>query len=115
MDIGSLPKYKDTAFCDILHPETGEYQFGIEVYGPTSDFFRRAHRDVARKYIEDDPIAESRDLIAMCTCGFKDLTTGEDAYECTYENALKLYTDYPYVLLQVDIFLAGKKSFLESA
>lgn len=120
MDISDFPVVKETSEVLIRNPVTQEYMFTVEIYGPDTDFYRRAQIEIVRsssgkKATHEDLLQGSARMMAKITKSWSDLTMGDNDFECTEENAFKIYSDFKYIADQVELFLGDRLNFLELA
>lgn len=102
----------------------------IKVLGPDSGKYRTLSRAQIRKRLakraageteitEADMDETDRDAIEMmagCTVGWKNvLDKAGKPIPCTVENAIKLYTYYPVLREQVDLFISERSNFLQAS
>lgn len=105
----------------------------ITLYGRDSEAYRATQREHNRKRVAKmqrnqraayialaEVEAEAREIVAACTAAWRDasedgspnaLTFDGVAYPCNKENAVKVYTDYPWIYEQVDAFLSDRANF----
>lgn len=114
-DLLTADEHKKGAEVQIISPKTGEpTDFYITVMGPDTKEFRRAKSAAIRQSIKDDGdnYEESAlDVILSVTIGWRGLTREGKSVDFTKEDCKRLYENSPFVLDQVDLFLADRKNF----
>lgn len=108
---------------EIMHPATGKKTDAIiEVYGIETKEYRSAHTDfviasmTSRSIDDKDKKTEAIEkaaviFIAKITKSWDGLTNGGKEYECTFDNAVKLYTDARYIFEQIDKHMNNRGNF----
>lgn len=97
-------------------------QVFISVLGPDSTKYRAMTRDQVRKRIQaastGAPIPEDEDdatlaILVACTTGWTGINTPKgEPIPATPENFAALYTRYPVIRDQVDLFMAQRQNFI---
>ncbi len=104
-------------------------QVRVKLLGPDSDKYRGMFRKQMRTRIERnapggkekaaevDEFVEGEkdalDVMVACTVGWENVhAVGGDAVPCSPENVRALYTAYPVIRDQVDMFIAQRGNFL---
>lgn len=102
----------------------------IKVLGPDSGKYRTLSRAQIRKRLAkraagqtevtdadmDENDHDAMEILAGCTVGWAGvLDKAGAAIPCTFENAMKLYENYPVVREQVDFFLSERSNFLRAS
>lgn len=101
------------------HPVTGDPLEGvaIRVLGADSSAYRRAVKRIAerrhgkKRVSLDDMERQASELMAAVTVSWRNIEVDGEAIDCTEENAIRLYTDYPWIREQVDRFIADRANF----
>lgn len=93
----------------------------ITIQGEDSKAYRKAKKRQMREFIEakrkdieiEDVDTDKMDceLLADCTVSWKGITMNGKEYECTPENALKLYSDAPDIVDQLLRFIEDRGNF----
>lgn len=118
------------AKCEIFHPVT-EQSFDPPIYitvaGIDSETYQKAQRDVANKRLKkaagrgrirltttaEEIEADQVELLARCTLGWENIDWEGKPYQCTLENARRLYLKAPWLREQVDLFIGDRANFLK--
>lgn len=96
----------------------------ITLLGKDSDTFikaenaatnRRLAQGARLKLTAESLKAEAISTLARCTVGWDGVGIEEDETPFSYENAVRLYTAFPFVFEQVDQFIAERANFLPSS
>lgn len=58
--------------------------------------------------------ADSVRLLAKATTAWDGIGIGEDVTPFSYDNAVKLYTEFPFIKEQVDSFVTERSNFLKN-
>jgi len=106
---------------NILSPVTGdETDVFIKVQGADSKVWRAHKRKQTMQMIsaradgkEDDLDYEAMDIEALAdvTLEWRGITVDGDEYECTQENARKLYENSPSIVAQLLVFISDRENF----
>ncbi|MFN3858110.1 MAG: hypothetical protein ACK4RV_10190 [Caulobacter sp.] len=59
--------------------------------------------------------AEGVRLLAKCTVAWAGIKVRGEFLDCTYENALKLYTEFAFIREQVDAFIGDRSNFTKAS
>lgn len=113
------------ADCVLRHPVTGdELDATIRVVGMDSETYRKARRKMVDAMVKDqrgrrpksvtDEEAEQRraEAVAAITVSWSGLQWEGKPLDCTFENAVMVYTKRPWVLEQVEGFAEDRANFL---
>lgn len=73
---------------------------------------RTLHKRKGRQLSSAELRGESIELYADCTAGWKNIELEKAPFEHNKENAVKLYTDYPWIFEQVEEFVEDRANFL---
>jgi len=117
------------AWLILRHPNTDEKLVGengpwrIQLLGNDSKKFKRAisfEHEQAAKSRKKVMSLEKRDesginALAAITLEFENIVMGEEIVSFSRENAIMLYTRFPWIKEQVDEFTAERSNFLKSA
>jgi hypothetical protein len=99
----------------------------IKLLGPDSMVYRKANRDMVRKRVRanavgetetsfDDEDAENISLLARLTVGWSGVNDPKgDPIPFSYDAAVQLYTRYPVIRDQVDLFVANRGNFISAS
>lgn len=116
-------------WMDVYHPITDEKMvdangpWRIQVLGGDSKEFKRAisfEHEKAAKSRKQVMSLEKRDqgginALSAITVGWENIRMGGELVPFSRENAIELYTKYPWLKEQVDAFTAERSNFLKSA
>lgn len=112
---------------DILKDKDGK-PVTLKLLGPDSDKYRALTRaqvrkrfqrasspDVARDtYVEDE--ADALEIMVACTVGWSGiLTTKGEPIPCTPDTVRALYTNFPAIRDQADVFMASRANFTKAS
>lgn len=133
-DIASIKKPDETADMTLLNPYEevptplmldDDTPMTITVYGHDSAHYRQAQRDIKNKALADaqkkkkvdattiEKIEESAlNLVSKCIKSWN-IRLGDEQPDCTPENIVKIFTEYPWMKDQVDIFMHDRANFLK--
>lgn len=114
-------KAEEGAELSLLHPVTGE-ELGVHIRlaGRDSSAYIKAQRSLlekrANKYRRKGPSPEdlekdSRELAARVTLGWSGVVVEGESLPCTRENALALYTRFPWIREQADAFVHDRENY----
>lgn len=112
----------------LRHPITNEPlvdedgPVSITLRGADSDLYRAGQQGLLESLVEGltsdrgKPKAVARstriELMADCTVGWSNIIVGGERVTFSRDNAVKLYTDYPWVLDQVQAFVNDRQNYL---
>lgn len=119
-------KAEEGAELEVLDPVTGEtVGVFITLAGADSSVHRKATAMIAKRRMNGakgfrsksfDPEkfeAESIEVLAACTLGWKGVVVDGAALPCGRDNAIKLYTRFPWLREQVDQFVSDRTEYLQ--
>lgn len=116
-DLLTADDHKKGAEVQIISPRTSEpTDFYIRVMGPDTKEFRRAKSAAIRKSIKSDDgdyDDSALEVILAVTVGWRGIERDGKAVDFTREDCERLYQNSPYILDQVDLFLADRKNFIK--
>lgn len=113
----------------LKHPTTGEplaqengEPITITLAGADSDRFRSAQRANADRRIKNarrnsssaDIEADGLELLASATLGWSGIKVDGEALDANKANVKKVYTRFPWIREQVDVFIGDRANFLPS-
>ena len=119
------------ATLHLEHPTTGELLFAddekkkpmtIKLVGTDSQIYndilqRRARKQVNKRRPDKIDVAEARrkgtELLARCTLSWNNILNGGKNTKHSYEAAVKLYEEFPWIREQVDRFVGDRSNFLQ--
>ncbi len=104
---------------ELIDPKTGKKAgVTIEVIGSDSKVYRKAKNDSLRrmsKAIKDgkeiDNDVESVKLYAPCVTGWSGFTWGGESFEYSKDNAVKLLTQFGWIIDQVSVAVEKRSNF----
>ena len=111
------------ADCEILHPVTEEkLDMVITLVGSESKTFKKASRAAQQKHVKkgkrritiDEMEEDGIVILARCTMGWRGVVIEGKQIECNFENAKMLYTRFPFIKKQVDVFVGDLENFTKS-
>lgn len=106
----------------ISGPDGKSLGFSIRVAGPDSDLQRQAEEDIVNERIErqDGSSMKAADLaearlraLARVTLGWGEFRRGGAVYPYSYENAVKLYRDLPFIRDQINAKAGSRAAFMK--
>ena len=114
------------ADLEVLDPVTGEaVGVTITLAGADSTIHRKATATIAKRRMSNakgfrnralDPEkfeAESIEVLAACTLGWKGVVVDGAPLPCGRDNAVMLYTRFPWLREQVDQFISDRSAYLQ--
>lgn len=116
-------KTEEPTGMTLYNMEGEETDAVIFVMSPDSDLFIKTTQEMVKSLNKTRGGKQSVDLfaalesqaqlLAKITTGWDNLSFGDDEkpYEYSYENAVALYTDYPFVREQVNEFAGERANF----
>ena len=93
-------------------PDGKETDVYITLIGMDSDAWVEIMREIellALKKEDDLPLCE---IMAKCSKGWRGLTNNGEEIPFTYESAVDLYRNAPYIAKQADLHVANRRNFL---
>lgn len=130
-DLAAIDTVKDAnqgADVELYHPTNGQdLGITVSVLGKDSDKFRQVQAAQGRKRtaklqktgfragmspaeIEQEGI----ELLASCTTGWKGMVMNGQEVPFSHENAVAIYTKYPWIKEQVDTAIADRSLFTKA-
>lgn len=119
-------KAEEGAELEVLDPVTSE---AVGVYitlaGADSVVHRKAVANISKRRFNNqkgfrnkgfDPEkmeAESIEILAVCTLSWKGVTVDGDPLPCSRDNAIKMYTRFPWLREQVEQFIGDRSAYLQ--
>lgn len=119
-------KAEEGAELEVLDPVTSE---AVGVYitlaGADSVVHRKAVANISKRRFNNqkgfrnkgfDPErmeAESIEILAACTLGWKGVTLEGVPLPCSRDNAIKMYTRFPWLREQVEQFIGDRSAYLQ--
>lgn len=119
-------KAEEGAELEVLDPVTGE---AVGVYitlaGADSAVHRKALTAASKRRLNGqkgfrnkgwDPEKmqeESIEILATCTLSWKGVTLEGAALPCSRDNAIKMYTRFPWLREQVEAFISDRSEYLQ--
>lgn len=123
------------AVCPLVNPKTGvplideetKEPVSITMAGRDSDIYRKAEnaiRNTRAKAAANRPGSfltaeqvelEGTQILAMATLSWTHIKVDGEALECNAKNARTLYTRFPWIREQVDLFVADRGNYLGGA
>jgi len=131
-DISSLDVVKaanDGANVELVHPVSGEgLGIRVRVIGKDSDEFRRLIAAQSRRRVQrmakqgrgvkapdqEEIEHENVDLLAASTLGWEGMVYEGKELPFTRENAVMVYSKYPWVREQVDVAIGDRSLFIKA-
>lgn len=122
------PQANEGATLTLLHPITDEPLFNdngepmlIHLVGSESTIMNDEIKIRARKKVNkksksnniDEVIESSTNILAVCTIGWQGICENGVDIVFSKENAISLYTRYPWVRQQVDAFICERANFFK--
>ncbi len=114
------------AELDVLDPVTGEsVGVTITLAGADSAVHRKATATISKRRMASmkgfrnkgfDPEkldAESVEVLAACTLGWRGVVVDGAPLPCSRDNAIMLYTRFPWLREQVDQFVSDRSAYLQ--
>lgn len=114
------------ALLQITHPATGEDLEGttITLLGQDSDTYRKEVKRRAEQSLNgkgrnkkidlDEAQRKGAETLAKLTTGWTGFEEGKKEVECTFENAVRMYLEYPWLREQVEAFISDRANFIKS-
>ena len=109
------------ADLEVLDPVTGEaVGVTITLAGADSTIHRKATATIAKRRMSNakgfrnralDP--EKFEVLAACTLGWKGVVVDGAPLPCGRDNAVMLYTRFPWLREQVDQFISDRSAYLQ--
>jgi hypothetical protein len=135
MDLKSLDTVSSSdegAWLTLLHPKTNAplvdektgKEAQIRLAGSDSEIYRSAQRKAQNKRLSlprgrrnqnltaEELEAEALDILSLCTLEFQGIILEGEALVCTQQTAKNLYTRFPWIREQVDVFIADRANYL---
>lgn len=119
-----IPSQEEGTIVDILHPVTGDpIGMTVQVAGPDSDRARKARQAVmnanlrtstASKPKANEIEASARSVVAKSVISWIGVELNGEELDCTVDNVLKVFTDYPFIYEQVSGAAANRALFIKS-
>jgi hypothetical protein len=121
---------------ELLHPvNNSQLRIFITVLGRDSEDYQRKLSEQNRKrlarqkpgkfvpFSNEELNTMTIELLATITKGWRDegenlpssIKIGGETLSCTYANAVRLYTEYPWALEQVDNWVSDRANFLKTS
>lgn len=106
----------------IVSPTTGEETpVTITLVGMDSETYRHAQNAVANRRINgrrkkisvEELNRESIEILARCTLGWQGIVVDGQELAPDVENAVKLYTRFPWIKEQADAFASDRANYLQ--
>lgn len=127
-DLSSIDTVKDAnagAEIQLYHPTQGtDLGIFIRVVGKDSDLFKKVQREQNQKRVaklqrtsfrgQIDQDAEAVQLLAGCTQGWSGMILSSKEVPFSQENAIAIYTKYPWIREQVDIAIGDRSLFTKA-
>jgi len=123
---GAVLHLKDPAGADWNKPDGTPVT--ITLAGNESALWRQGENFVADKRMNNsnqakeiswaDRRVDGPTLLAFVTRswdGIPDVWNGSEKLECTRDNAIKLYSEFDFIRMQVDGFIGARKNFLPAS
>lgn len=118
----------DNAEVVIMHPQTGvATDMRIMVAGPNSTQYKEADRRVKNRNLQalqkmkgqkilsiEAVEAGQLELLVSVTLGWANVVYAGEPLEFTQDNVKMLYTQFPFIVEQIDEFLGEQRNFLLS-
>ena len=114
------------AELEVLDPVTNEpVGVYITLAGADSVVHRKAVANISKRRFNNqkgfrnkgfDPEkmeAESIEILAVCTLSWKGVTVDGDPLPCSRDNAIKMYTRFPWLREQVEQFIGDRSAYLQ--
>ena len=112
---------QETEWMIVCDPFGTPTDIRIELAGRDSEPFKKATRRIAearrKKQKGLKPVEEERmwiESFAKCTVNWENLEDNGEKLECTFDNAVRIYSAYDFVLEQVIAFIQERENFLEN-
>ena len=119
-------KAEEGAELEVLDPATGE---AVGVYimlaGADSSVHRKASVNISKRRLNGqkgfrnrgfDPEkaeAENIEILAACTLSWKGVLVDGAPLPCSRDNAIKMYTRFPWLREQVEQFISDRSAYLQ--
>ena len=96
----------------------------ITLLGKDSDVYTRVVNANANRHLNqrgkpkrsiEGAKAEGVSLLAKCTTAWSGIVVEGETLDCTYENAVKLYSRFSWIMEQVDEFVADRANFTKAS
>lgn len=120
MDLNNY-KTHESEWMTVTDPFGEPTDIRIRLAGRDSESFKKASRKIAEAKRKRQkglkPIEEERmwlETFAKCTVEWENLEDNGKKLDCNFENAMKVYSNYEFVLEQVIIFIQERENFLEN-
>lgn len=112
----------DGAELRLEHPTTGEkLDCHLILAGSDSTVFKNAQSAISTKYVKNmnkrrnmDLQTDKLELMARCTLGWRHMMVDGLDLPCTFDNALQIYTRFPWVYEQAEAFCTDRSNFLQN-
>jgi hypothetical protein len=130
-DLSAIDTVKDAnqgAEVELYHPTNGQdLGIRVRVLGKDSDKFRQVHAAQGRKRTAKlqktgfrggvsaaDIEQEGIELLANCTIGWSGMVMGGKEVPFSTDNAIAIYTQYPWIKEQIDSAIADRALFTKA-
>jgi len=133
-DLANIGAIDDVATVYLYHPLTDEMLMDdegnpmwISVYGMDSSRYRQVTHEQQNRRIQtaqrsggkpsltaEQLESASMDLLVKCTADWN-LFVNNEKPECNEKKARELYTEFPWIKDQVDMFMHDRKNFLANS
>ena len=123
-DLDTVATSNEGADLHLLHPGNGEpVGITITLAGPDSDVFKKARyraRNTTRQMMmkrggkvktAEEEEQEDIEGYAGCTLAWDGVEEHGKKLKCTRDNAIHLYTRYPWIREQVNFFIGDRANF----
>ena len=119
-------KAEQGAELEVLDPVTGEpVSAYITLAGADSTIHRKAAANISKRRFNsrkgfrskdfdvEKMEAESIEILAVCTLSWKGVTVDGVPLPCSRDNAIKMYTRFPWLREQVEQFIGDRSAYLQ--
>lgn len=89
-----------------------ETDFYITVAGIDSDIWQKTKREMARKSFKNEEISDAESMAAV-TIGWRGLVDNGKEVPFSYDVAVRIYREAPYLGDQVLLFMADRENFMK--
>jgi hypothetical protein len=118
---GAVLELRDPAGAPLVDEDNNNAPVTITVLGGDSDVAVKERNSATNRILKqrgrglitaESSQADGIRLLAKCTKAWSGIKVSGEVLECTYDNAVKFYTAYPFVRDQVDEFMGDRANFL---
>lgn len=118
-----IPAQEEGIVVDILHPVTGDpIGMSVQVAGPDSERARKARQAVMNANMRSNAASRpkaneleesQRKVIAKSVISWIGVELDGKELDCTTDNVIKVFADYPFIYEQVSGAAANRAGFIK--